>query len=93
MTANQGLAPVLPILITDDAAAAATPAGPSLNRKATGPPGLLGEKLSTSCVQESVHLALLDMHMPRLNGLETLQLVALSSTQCLPVHPGDGRLR
>src|SRR5262245_40960139 len=34
-----------------------------------------GEEAVDIVQQEPVHLALLDMHMPRLTGLETLQLV------------------
>src|SRR5262249_26512135 len=34
-----------------------------------------GEEALDIVREESVHLALLDMHMPRLTGLETLQLV------------------
>lgn len=43
-----------------------------------------GEEALDIVREEPVHLALLDMHMPRLTGLETLQLVRQINTM-LPV--------
>ena len=56
------------------------------------------ETLEASCGEEAldivskgveVHLVLLDMHMPTLTGLETLQLVRQVKA-LLPGHPRDG---
>jgi CheY-like chemotaxis protein len=56
-----------------------------------------GEEALDIVRDEPVHLALLDMHMPRLTGLETLQLVRAINTvlPCILVtaDPDEGLIR
>ena len=56
-----------------------------------------GEEAVDIVQQEPIHLALLDMHMPRLTGLETLELVrqtnALLPCILITADPDEGLMR
>jgi DNA-binding NtrC family response regulator len=75
MTATTGVKPYS-ILITDDDTGCREAL--RLIVESEGYPTLLassGEEALDIVREERVHLALVDMHLPRLSGLETLQLV------------------
>jgi CheY-like chemotaxis protein len=71
-----GLQNPFSILITDDDRGVRDVLGEIVESKGFRPfPASCGEEALEIVQSEPVHLALLDMHMPGLSGLETLQLV------------------